>query len=183
MPKFHRHSVFGTGPRRPLDREQRARYKFLVHAHRTAENLTADHKNVAEALLRRLGVDGRCDPSQATLADDAGCKERTVRRALVQLRDLGLVHWHQRIVRSGWRVVQTSNAYLLMPLTLPNPVISGLGRRVGAKLRIPRSACPPVGERREPDAIPPPSLGDLAAASAALARRRAMVEARLAGHR
>lgn len=46
--------------------------------------------------------------SHATLADDAGCCDRTVRCATAAMRDLGLV-------RTGWRIEQTSNAYMLVP--------------------------------------------------------------------
>lgn len=51
------------------------------------------------SLVRRLGADGRCDPAQATLAADAGCGERTVRRALAALQELRLLAWEQRLVR------------------------------------------------------------------------------------
>jgi DNA-binding transcriptional MocR family regulator len=172
MPKFHRHSIFGTGPRRPLDREQRARFKYLVHAHRTAHHLTADHHDVAEALLRHLGQDGQCDPSQATLSADTGACERTVRRALDRLRALGMISWHQRIVRAGWRVQQTSNAYLLMPTTLPNPVPFLAAQKMKSSLGVSRPACPSVE-------LPPVSPAEAAAARAALAQRQAVVEARL----
>jgi DNA-binding transcriptional MocR family regulator len=175
MAKFHHRSVFGSGPRRPLDREQRARFKFLARAHRAARHLTADHHDVAEALLRRLGVDGQCDPSQATLAANTGACERTVRRALDRLRILGLVSWHQRIVRAGWRVVQTSNAYLLMPITLPNPAPVLAAQKVKSSFRVSRSACPSVASADRP----PPSSAEIAAARAAMAQRQAAIEARL----
>ena len=112
---WHRHSIFGEGRRRPLDRERRARYTFLLNAHRSAGRLTADHLRVGEKLLKRLGADGRCDPSYETLATDAGCKARTARRATAQLRDLGLLRWERRLVRAGWRAEQTSNQYELIP--------------------------------------------------------------------
>jgi hypothetical protein len=112
---WHRGSLFGDGPRRPLDREQRARFRSLVSAHRRARRLTANAVDVAEALVRRLGSDGQLDPAHATLANDAGCGERTVRRTLAVLRALGLVRWTCRLVRAGWRAEQTSNAYELVP--------------------------------------------------------------------
>jgi hypothetical protein len=178
MPKWHHESVFGPGPRRSLDREQRARFKFLAKAHRVAGHITADHHDVAEALLRRLGADGRCDPTHETLADDAGCKARTVRRALDRLHGLGLVRWHRRIIRQGWRVVQTSNAYILAPDADPSKAAFPLQTVRGfPKGRISGTACPPVAAAE----IPPLSATDMAAAQAALAARRAVVEARLAG--
>lgn len=120
MPTAHRHpwhrdSLFGDGPRRPLDREQRARFKFLLNAHRRARRLTPHAELVGNALVRRLSVEGRCDPGHDAIANDAGCCARTVRRALDALKALGLVLWQRRIVRDGWRVAQTSNAYVLVP--------------------------------------------------------------------
>ena len=108
-------ALFGDRPRRPLDREQRARFQFLINAHRRAHRLTPHAELVGNALLKRLGVDGQCDPSHQTLAGDAACDERTVRRALDRLKALGMVRWVNRIVRDGWRAAQTSNAYLLAP--------------------------------------------------------------------
>jgi hypothetical protein len=72
---WRRDSVFGDGPRAPLDRNGRARFRFLIHAHRRARRLTR------AGLDQRLGENGRCDPSQATLAADAACCARTVQRA------------------------------------------------------------------------------------------------------
>lgn len=103
-----------SASRRPLS--------LLLTAHNRARRLTDKTEKVSLALLRRLGPDGQCHPSQATLAADAGCDERTVRRANDQLHALGLLRWHGRIIRSGARVVQTSNAYILAP-EAPNPAV------------------------------------------------------------
>jgi hypothetical protein len=111
--QWHRSSMFGAGPRAPLDRDGRARYRFLLNAHRRARRITPLGELVGVALLKRLSVDGRCDPSHETIAEDVGCSSRTVRRSVCSLRALGLVGWQQRIVRAGWRVVQTSSAYVL----------------------------------------------------------------------
>jgi hypothetical protein len=111
---WHRGSVFGDGPRRPLCREQRARVKFLLRAHRGVGRITAAGEDVGLALLKRLSADGRCDPSYATLGTDAGCSERTTRRATRRMAEIGLLRWQQRLVRAGNRAVQTSNAYLLL---------------------------------------------------------------------
>src|SRR4051812_37176993 len=77
-------------------------------------------RDIGLALLKRLGTTGRCDPSHATLAADAGCKSaKTAERAAAALKALGLLTWVRRLVRSsgtGWRVEQTSNAYVLIPL-------------------------------------------------------------------
>ena len=121
---WHRGSLFGDGPRRPLSADQRRMWIARAELERRASRLTALHVEVGRALLRRLGVDGQCDPTHATLATDAGCGERTIRRALAALRMVGMLAWEQRLVRRAWpmggpgasRAEQTSNAYsLLLP--------------------------------------------------------------------
>ena len=112
---WHHGSVFGAGRRVPLDRERRTRFKFLANAHKLSGRLPDKQFRVAEVLLRRLSVDGRCDPSHATLAADAGISLSTVRRATITMRTLGLLQWDRRLVRNGWRTEQTSNAYELVP--------------------------------------------------------------------
>jgi hypothetical protein len=113
---YHAGSLFGDGPRRPLDREQRARFRFLLTAHRRARRLTPHAELIGNALVKRLSTDGQCDPGHDTIAADVGCCARTVRRALDALKALGLVIWQRRIVREGWAVRQVSNAYLLVPI-------------------------------------------------------------------
>ena len=171
--RWRNDSIFGPGPRRPLDREQRARFRFLTRAHARARRLSAKAQWVAEALLKRLGVDGQCDPSHDTLAADAGCAVRTVRRALATLKQLGLCTWVRRLVREGWRVEQSSNAYLLSVWT-SNPTECHVGRPTNS---INKS----IG--RQVNAITDPKAGaaprEVAAAVAALASRRAVVEAML----
>jgi hypothetical protein len=121
---WRRGSLFGDGPRRPLSADERRVWLARAEAERRARRLTALHVEVARALLRRLGVDGQCDPAQATLARDAGCDPSSVLRALNALRAVGLVAWERRLVRRPWpeggrgatRAEQTSNAYeLLLP--------------------------------------------------------------------
>jgi hypothetical protein len=119
---WHRDSLFGDGPRRPLDREQRAVWRARLDLHRRAGRITALHALVGLALARRLGTDGRLDPSHDTIADDTGCSARTVRRALAALAGCGLARWTRRLVRDGWRAVQASSAYELLtgaPASVP----------------------------------------------------------------
>lgn len=111
---WHRGSIFGDGRRRPLNREQRARYRYLLSAHYRAGRLPAKQERVGLALLRRLGADGQLDPSYDTLGADAGCSARTARRATASLRELGLLSWQCRLVRTEWRAEQTSNQYELL---------------------------------------------------------------------
>jgi hypothetical protein len=93
MPRWRKHSIFGDGPRVRLDRDHRARFRFLARAHRAANRLTADQAEVAEVLVGALGDDGRLDLAHATIAERALCHVATVKRALVRLRELGLVDW------------------------------------------------------------------------------------------
>ena len=168
---WHRGSVFGDGYRRPLDREKRARFRFLLNAHHRGGRLTRAARDVGEALVRRLGTDGQCDPCHATLASDAGCCDRTVRRATAAMRDLGLLRWQTRLVRAGWRTEQTSNAYELVP-TLASPPVLPCARCGGQNVRESRSILIQLP-------LPLPSPAEAAAAQAALARHRAVMEQKL----
>jgi hypothetical protein len=101
-----------------LDRNARARFLWLCRMHRAPGRLSAAALHVALALLRILGADGRLDPSHDTLAALARVDVATVKRALVRMRELGLLYWQRRLVRdegTGWRCEQTSNAYVLTP--------------------------------------------------------------------
>jgi hypothetical protein len=165
---WHRDSLFGDGPRRPLDREQRARFRYLLNAHRRARRLTPLTEIVGNALVRRLGVDGQCDPSHDTLAADAGCCSRTVRRALAAMRALGLVLWQCRLVRVGTRVIQSSNAYALALTemrTLPTPRPGGQAVR--------------ETKREDIKPVQQASAAEVRAAQNALADRRRVMEGRL----
>ena len=116
---WRRGSLFGAGLRCPLDREQRAVWRARLELARRGGRLTALHAAIGTALARRLGQDGRCDPSHATLATDAGASERTVRRALEAMAECGMVQWLRRLVRAGWQAMQTSNAYVLVVSSAP----------------------------------------------------------------
>jgi len=125
---FHHKAIFGLGERVPLSRDQRriwlARAELVRHRTRW---LTPLHVKIGEALERRLGADGQCDPSHATLAADVGCDESAVGDALKALKGLGLLTWDQRLVRRPWpergpgatRAEQTSNQYQLRLPTGP----------------------------------------------------------------
>ena len=130
---WHRGSLFGDGPRKPLSADQRRAWLARADLERRADRLTALHVEVGRFALKRLGEDGQCDPTHATLAADAGTSERTVRRALAALRAVGLIAWEQRLVRRPWpaggkdatRAEQTSNAYAFLlpdkPVAPPGP--------------------------------------------------------------
>jgi hypothetical protein len=133
MPRAWRgDSIFGDGPRVARDREWLAQWKARIGFLRRAGRLTALHAEIALVLARRLGQDGRLDPSHATIAKDAKAGCRTVQRALARLADLGLLRWVRRLVRDGSICSQTSNAYsLTMPgVVAPEPMRLG-DRQVG----------------------------------------------------
>jgi hypothetical protein len=115
MTKAHHRSSsrYGDGPRMTMCRERRAVWRARLTMFRRARKITPLHEDIGLAMLRRLGADGRLDPSHETVADDVGCDPRSVRRALAGLKAFGMVLWVNRIVRAGWRVAQTSNAYML----------------------------------------------------------------------
>ena len=173
MPNAHprpwrRDSVFGAGPRRALDREQRARFRFLLNAHRRGRRLTPLAELIGNALVKRLGVDGQLDPAHETVAADVGCASRTVRRALDAMRALGLVLWQRRIIRDGWAARQTSNSYILVPAgsgTLPTIPPIPCGGQPGRQTL-----------KKEIHLVQQPTTHDLRAAQSALAERRRVVE-------
>ena len=116
-----------------MDRNDKARWRYAVHRHVRAGRIGPKGGWVLEVLPDYLAKDGRCDPSHARLAVDAGVGESTVERALADARGLGLVDWDRRIVRTGWRAEQTSNAYVLLlgageggPPTPPPPSFKSL---------------------------------------------------------
>ena len=144
--------MFGDGPRRPLSADERRAWIARADLERRAGRLTPTHLLVAHALLRRLGVDGRCDPAHATLARDAGCDPSSVLRALQALQAVDLVRWERRLVRRPWpaggrgatRAEQASNAYeLLLP---GRPVAPRQERRCSAARRCPDCDRQPAGE-------------------------------------
>ena len=149
---WRRGSVFGDGPRRPLSADERRMWLARAEAERKAGRLTALHVVIAGYLLRRLGVDGQCDPAHATLARDAGCDPSSVLRALQALQAVDLVAWERRLVRRPWptggagatRAEQTSNAYeLLLP---GRPVAPRQERRCVSVRRRPGCNRQPAGE-------------------------------------
>jgi hypothetical protein len=169
---WHRGSVFGDGRRVPLDRNQRARFRFLLSAHRRARRLTRAALDVGLALLKRLGEDGRLDPSQATLAKDADCSDRTVRTVLAALRGFGLLRWDRRLVRTEWRAEQTSNQYEL--------ITTAEVLETGSKSA--PVSCGGSFRRETPLVlIQDKPAHEVRAAQRALARVREMMERRLAG--
>jgi hypothetical protein len=177
MPNAHprpwrRDSVFGDGLRIPMCRERRAQWKARLAMHERAGRITSDHEKIGLALLKRLGQDGRCDPSYQTLATDSGKAASTVQRALRRLADCGLLGWLRRIVREGSRVVQTSNSYMLTlgnPPTFPEYRCKTRTARQTLQIDIPY--------------VPITSPAEIATAQQALAMRRAAFQAQASRER
>lgn len=173
---WHRDSVFGDGARVPLNRNERARFKYLLNAHHRAGRITRACRDIGLALLKRLGTTGRCDPAYRTLAADAGCKcAKTAERATAALKVLGLLTWQRRLVRTsatGWRAEQTSNQYCLLPSLAS----------LNAPLRCDRQNVRETNsfdKSKESSFVPVFSDDERAAGLAALAERRRVVEARM----
>lgn len=82
MPKWRKPSIFGPGHRMPLDRNQLARFVWLVRNDRRHGRLSATGEDVAIELVKMLGDDGRLDPNHATISDRVGCDISTTRRCL-----------------------------------------------------------------------------------------------------
>jgi Helix-turn-helix domain len=78
-----------------------------------ARNLSRSARDILLTLATFRGRGGAIYPSHETLAERAKCSVRTVRRALMQARELGLVSWCERRVRVGWKWQQSSNSYRL----------------------------------------------------------------------
>ncbi len=167
--RWHAGSIFGAGPRIPLDREQRARFRALLLLNRRPGRLTLSASVIGRILLDTLSEDGRLDPSHATIAARARVSIATVIRALAQLRAFGFVSWVRRLVRTAWRAEQTSSAYVLAvpsaPASFPEALF--LNR---TKLSA-RAVCKSQAEA--------PSAIDVAAAREARAARRRVIELRL----
>ena len=168
--RWHKSSIFGPGPRRALDRGQRAIWKARIELYRRAGQLTDGAAHVALALVKRLGTDGRCDPSHTTLAEDASESISTVKRALDALQELGLVWWVRRLIREGWRTEQTSNAYALAIGPTPElaPSTDAQSDRATQKLRFSNRYKPEI----QASTIPEGDRIEARMALAAIAARR-----------
>lgn len=88
-------------------------------------------------------------PSHEFLAERARRSVRTVQRAMVRLRDLGLLDWSERRVKRGWRWLRTSNVYRLLA-----PATTGQDARGVVRVKIQR-LLKPVDNRRRLNPAPP----------------------------
>lgn len=99
----------------PLSEADHQRTKARIRAAFLARDITHHGYIIAETLLGMLGRDGRCDPTHSTLAALARSSERTVRRVLNTLRDLGILDWINTVLPTAQGRRQTSNNYLWTP--------------------------------------------------------------------
>ena len=96
-----------------------------------------------------------------------------MQRACDAIRDLGLLRWERRLVRNGPYVEQTSNAYALTPASVAVTLPSG-GTRIGDGQKGRQTSFVDIPY------CPPPH--EIAAAQAALASARAIMEQRMLGN-
>ncbi len=143
----NRPKLFGDGPRRPMDRNAKARLMVFARtlkakrpgdAGRHYGELTAKTVDVLEALLFEFhnARTGQCNPSYQRIAEKARCARSTAQAAMSALEQVGLLTWVNRIERRSVpaaahrgrgrivRVFRTSNAYRFVD---PLPRASGHG--------------------------------------------------------
>ena len=91
--RYHHVSIFGPGPRVPLDREQQAVFRAKLKLARRPGRLTIAAAEIGRVMLNMMGADGRLDPMLDTIAEKARVCRSTVQRALDQLKALGFLDW------------------------------------------------------------------------------------------
>ncbi len=95
-----------------LEPEEFPAWRRRLELERRAHNLTLHRQKALETLLAFWGAEGLF-PSDAAVAGLAGVSERTVRRARVDARELGLLTWQRtrKLVAGRWR--QGPNRYIV----------------------------------------------------------------------
>jgi AraC-like DNA-binding protein len=118
--------------------------RFAVHIREKGKQLpvSKNAQAVLEALFEVMdGKTGRCDPSLDTIATRSGLSRRTTVRQLNALRELQIINWVRRTVKTGNakgqgpQRQQTSNAYFIDLLKLPIEIVRTLRQKLGDKLR------------------------------------------------
>jgi len=108
-----------------LEPEEFPAWRRRLELERRAHNLTLHRQKALGTLLAFWGAEGLF-PSDAAVAGLAGVSERTVRRARVDARELGLLTWQRtrKLVAGRWR--QGPNRYIV---TVPaGPVCASDGQ-------------------------------------------------------
>ena len=134
-PTWRSGSLFGDGPRKPLNRDQRGIMKQRFRTARLKHNITALQECIGVELLQLLSQNGALYPTQDTIAQRVSCCLRTVSNALRRFRNLGLMDWVRRLIRICRDVQQTSNAYWFRIESLPSADIR-CGRKSCRRVRI-----------------------------------------------
>jgi hypothetical protein len=129
---YHHRATFAEGPRRPLTKREKAEAKARFdHIRRTEPGFTPHHVIVLSWLVDRVGYDGRCDPSHATIAEATGISISTVKRAIQRAVELGIMTSTMRLIRAGGRVLQRTCAYLFRAKAEPMPVVDKVVKEPG----------------------------------------------------
>jgi hypothetical protein len=100
----------------PLDHEHRAQFRAKLHLQRRPGRLTITAAQLGRVMVDMLGDDGRLDPSHETLAPGLRWPWRPSSGRWHNSGRSASLDWARRLARrpdTGWRVEQTSNAYLL----------------------------------------------------------------------
>lgn len=153
-----------------LEPEEFPAWRRRLELERRAHTLTLHRQKALTTLLAFWGAEGLF-PSDAAVAELAGVSERTVRRARVDARELGLLTWQRtrKLVAGRWR--QGANRY--------NVVIPAGPVCPGGQQGRPR----PVRRKEEAIQRGEVALAEFARAAAGLpdllAARRRVIEARL----
>jgi hypothetical protein len=187
-----REKVFGPGWAAPLDRNAKARIRAYAAAWSRRNAGPRQHRGpitrafleVLEALLWGFhnSHSGRCFPSYERVAAKADCARSTVAAALKVLEWAGILTWQHRIARVRercrdlwgregwrWRVIRTSNAYVIR-----DPVENGRFRSKSenrAETINQEVSEPPLASKPHPDSP----------LERALARLGAVIDERLLG--
>ncbi len=169
---YRRTATFEIGPRRPLTRREKdaakARYEEL---RKTEPGFTPFFAIILSWLVDRVGYDGRCDPSHATIAEKTGTSVATVKRAIAKGIELGLISATMRVIRVAGRVLQRTSAYLF-----PGPK-----SQAEAQISVAQSELEPRSSDLESFLLTrmEPISDAVRIARAALAERCAQLEARM----
>lgn len=115
--------------------------KFVTLVARRSKGLTAKAGNVLRVLAERADLQGRCFPSQATIAEDANVSPRTVRSALKELEECGWITRQHRQRRDGSRSSDL--------ITISDE--EAIARHVEAMLRLPLMAVVPADQAVDRD--------------------------------
>ena len=196
MRTARREKVFGPGRAVPLDGNAKARIQAYARAWSGRNRQPGQHRGpvtrafleVLEALLWGFhnSRSGCCFPSYEAIAAKAACARSTVAEALKALEWCGVLTWQHRLIRIReactdlfgrhgwrWRVIRTSNAYVLR-----DPKTAKTGRS-SSKSENPTGT---LNQQLNPSVMAPATDPD-SPLERALARFGAVIEGRLLAKR